>query len=48
MHSTVAIDLLPGKYRLKLAVVDATGRRGSVERTFEAGIAGAAGSRLPT
>jgi Flp pilus assembly protein TadD len=43
VHSTVAIDLVPGKYRLKLAIVDATGRRGSVERTFEAGIAGAAG-----
>jgi VWFA-related protein len=46
VHSTVAIDLLPGKYRLKLAVVDATGRRGSVERTFEAGIAGAAGFQV--
>jgi len=45
-HSTVAIDLLPGKYRLKLAVVDATGRRGSVERTFEAGIGGAAGFQV--
>jgi VWFA-related protein len=46
VHSTVAIDLLPGRYRLKLAVVDAAGRRGSVERTFDAGLAGAAGLQV--
>jgi tetratricopeptide (TPR) repeat protein len=46
VHSTVAVDLLPGKYRLKLAVVDAAGRRGSIERSFEAGISGGAGVQV--
>jgi VWFA-related protein len=32
----------PGRYTLKLAVIDASGRRGSVEHGFEAGIARAA------
>ena len=27
VHSTIALDLLPGKYRIKLAVVDKTGAR---------------------
>ena len=33
VHSTIAIDLLPGKYRLKLAVVDKNGRKGSVDHS---------------
>ncbi len=43
VHSTIAIDLLPGKYRLKLAVVDKSGRRGSVDHTFEASLSGSGG-----
>jgi VWFA-related protein len=43
VHSTIAIDLLPGKYRLKLAVVDKNGRKGSVDHTFEASLSGAGG-----
>jgi len=43
VHSTIAIDLLPGKYRLKLAVVDKDGRKGSVDHTFEASLTGAGG-----
>ncbi len=42
-HTTVAIDLPPGKYRLKLAVVDKGGRKGSVEHAFEASITGSGG-----
>ena len=43
VHSTIAIDLLPGRYRLKLAVVDKNGRRGSVDHSFEASLSGSGG-----
>jgi VWFA-related protein len=42
-HTTVAIDLPPGAYTMKLAVVDSRGRRGSVERAFEASVKGSGG-----
>lgn len=42
-HATVAIDLPPGPYTLKLAVVDSGGRRGSVEHAFDASIKGTGG-----
>ena len=43
LHASVAIDLPPGKYRLKLAVVGKDGRRGSVEHAFDASVGGAGG-----
>jgi VWFA-related protein len=43
VHTTIAIDLVPGKYRLKLAVVDKNGRRGSVDHSFEASLSGSGG-----
>ena len=43
VHSTIAIDLVPGKYRLKLAVLDKNGRKGSVDHTFEASLSGSGG-----
>ena len=43
VHCTIAIDLPPGKYRLKLAVVDKDGRKGSVDHSFEASLSGAGG-----
>ena len=42
-HSNIAIDLPPGKYRLRLAVVDRSGRRGSVEHAFDASVSGGGG-----
>ncbi len=46
VHATVAIDLPPGAYRLKLAVVDAQGRTGSVEHSFEASVKGNGGLQV--
>jgi VWFA-related protein len=43
VHATVAVDLPPGKYSLKLAVVDTQGRKGSVEHAFDASLSGAGG-----
>src|SRR5206468_4775956 len=43
VHSTIALDLLPGKYRLKIAVVDKNRRKGSVDHSFEASLNGAGG-----
>jgi hypothetical protein len=48
VHTTIAIDLVPGKYRLKLAVVDKNGRRGSVDHSFEASLSGSGDSKPAT
>jgi VWFA-related protein len=38
LQTTTAVEVPPGKYTLRLAVVDATGQAGSVEHHFEAGL----------
>ena len=39
LHATTLIEVPPGKYLLRLGVLDAGGRAGSVEHTLEAGLA---------
>jgi tetratricopeptide (TPR) repeat protein len=41
LQATTLVDVPPGKYTLKLAVLDASGRAGSVEHTLEAAVSSA-------
>lgn len=46
LQATTLVDVPPGKYTLKLAVLDATGRAGSVEHPLNAGVSSAGGIEI--
>lgn len=46
LHATTMVEVPPGSYTVRLAVVDAEGRGGSVEHPFTASLASAAGIEL--